>query len=111
MSLREDERSRSRRAARAHAKQKRRKQKVRPVGIGHNQGPPLLASLGPLMDDRCLTFREWCALNGIGQRTGRRILASGNGPVVTQLSERRQGITVRNNRIWQEARALKNAAS
>ena len=56
-------------------------------------------------DDRVLTFNEWCALNGIGKRTGRRILTSGGGPVVTQLSERRIGITVGNNRRWQESRA------
>ena len=58
-----------------------------------------------LEDDRVLTFNEWCALNGIGKRTGRRILTSGCGPVVTQLSERRIGITIGNNRIWQESRA------
>src|SRR5262249_47406908 len=58
-----------------------------------------------LDDGRVLTFNEWCALNGIGKRTGRRILTSGSGPVVTQLSERRIGITVGNNRRWQESRA------
>jgi hypothetical protein len=55
--------------------------------------------------DQVLTFNEWCALNGIGKRTGRRIISSGNGPIVTQLSERRIGITVGNNRRWQESRA------
>ena len=55
--------------------------------------------------DRVLTFNEWCVLNGISKRTGRRILTSGCGPVVTQLSERRIGITVGNNRRWQEARS------
>jgi hypothetical protein len=58
-----------------------------------------------LDDDKVLTFAEWCKLNRIGQRTGRRIIRSGNGPVVTQLSERRIGITVGNNRRWQESRA------
>jgi len=58
-----------------------------------------------LDDDKVLTFAEWCALNNIGQRSGRRIIGSGNGPVVTQLSERRIGITVGNNRRWQAARA------
>jgi len=58
-----------------------------------------------LDDDKVLTFAEWCKLNRIGQRTGRRIIRSGNGPVVTQLSERRIGITVGNNRRWQTARA------
>jgi hypothetical protein len=58
-----------------------------------------------LDDDKVLTFAEWCKLNRIGQRTGRRIICSGNGPVVTQLSERRIGITVGNNRRWQKSRA------
>jgi hypothetical protein len=103
MSLRDAELSRSRRAARARAKQQARKKKVRgrSVGIGHNLGP----AFAPLLDDRCLTFREWCQLNSIGERTGRRILASGNGPVVTQLTTKRIGITVRANREWQAARA------
>jgi hypothetical protein len=55
--------------------------------------------------DRVLTFAEWCALNKIGQRTGRRIIRSGAGPVVTQLSARRIGITVANNRAWQASKA------
>jgi hypothetical protein len=58
-----------------------------------------------LDDDRVLTFAEWCKLNRIGQRTGRRIIKASGGPVVTQLSERRIGITVGNNRRWQESRA------
>jgi hypothetical protein len=58
-----------------------------------------------LDDDRVLTFNEWCEVNSIGKRTGRRILASGKGPVVTQLTARRIGITVGNNRCWQQARA------
>jgi hypothetical protein len=58
-----------------------------------------------LDDDKVLTFAEWCKLNRIGQRTGRRIIKSPGGPVVTQLSERRIGITVGNNRRWQTARA------
>jgi hypothetical protein len=60
-----------------------------------------------LDDDKVLTFAEWCKLNRIGQRTGRRIIKSPGGPVVTQLSERRIGITVGNNRRWQAARARK----
>src|SRR5262245_46733345 len=89
-------------------KQQARKKKVRgfrAIGIKHNQGPPLDEVLTPLLNDRCLTFNEWCALNGIGQRTGRRILSSGNGPTVTQLSDKRIGITVRANREWQERRS------
>ena len=62
-----------------------------------------------LDDDKVLTFAEWCKLNRIGQRTGRRIINAPGGPVVTQLSERRIGITVGNNRRWQAARARKSA--
>ena len=56
-------------------------------------------------DDAVLTFKEWCVLNGHSERQGRRILASGNGPTVTQLSDRRIGISRRNNWKWQQARA------
>jgi hypothetical protein len=58
-----------------------------------------------LEDDRVLSFRQWCELNGMGLRTGRRILRSGRGPVVTQLTERRIGIRVADNRRWQASRA------
>ena len=54
-------------------------------------------------EDQVLTFAEWVALNKIGERTGRKIISSGNGPVITALTERRIGITVRNNRKWQQS--------
>jgi hypothetical protein len=56
-------------------------------------------------DDRVLSFSQWVQLNGFSPRTGRRVLASGNGPIVTQLSPKRIGVTVANNRAWQAARA------
>jgi hypothetical protein len=58
-------------------------------------------------DDAVLTFKEWCGLNGVGERTGRRILASGNGPTIIRLTDKRIGVTRRNNRIWQAQRARK----
>jgi hypothetical protein len=54
--------------------------------------------------NQVLTFREWCAFNRISARTGGRILASGNGPTVTQLSPHRIGITIGNNAAWQASR-------
>ena len=57
-----------------------------------------------LKKDACLTFAEWVALNALSERQGRRILASGQGPAVTQLSEHRIGIRVGDNRAWQESR-------
>lgn len=107
MSLREAELARSQRAARTHAKQQKRKKKVRgrSVGIGHNLGPPL-PDLPPLPDDdEVLSFPDWCRLNNIGIRTGRKIRAEGKGPVITAISDRRIGVTKRNNRIWQAQRA------
>ena len=55
--------------------------------------------------NQVLTFREWCRINHISERTGRRLLASGTGPIVTQLSPHRIGITVGNNAAWQQSRA------
>jgi hypothetical protein len=55
--------------------------------------------------DQVLSIPEWCALNNIGLRTGRRILSAGEGPPVIHLSAKRRGITRRDNRIWQESRA------
>jgi hypothetical protein len=57
------------------------------------------------LDDRVMTLSEWCAVNRISPATGRRIIASGKGPVITHLSERRRGVTVGNNRKWREARS------
>jgi len=52
-----------------------------------------------------LSFTDWCRLNGISPATGRRILKSGHGPIVTQLSARRIGITIGANADWQASRA------
>ena len=61
------------------------------------------APFSPSHDDQVLTFIEWCRINRLSERTGRRILAGPNPPKVTMLSPRRVGITVRNNRAWQQA--------
>jgi hypothetical protein len=58
-------------------------------------------------DRQVLTFNEWCVLNALSERTGRRILKSGTGPRIVQLSARRFGITVRANREWQQSRERK----
>lgn len=61
-------------------------------------------------DNRVLTFTEWCALNGISERTGRRIIAGGGGPSVIQLSPQRIGISTQANLEWQAKRTRKSAA-
>jgi hypothetical protein len=60
-------------------------------------------------DQQVLTFREWCDLNSISARTGRRILKSLDGPAVTMLTKRRFGITIAANREWQASRTRKVA--
>jgi hypothetical protein len=56
-------------------------------------------------DDWVMSFAEWCRVNGFSLATGRRLRKAGRGPVFTQLSDRRIGVTVRNNRVWQASRA------
>jgi hypothetical protein len=73
------------------------------VGVGHNRGPPLDQHL--TADDlKVLTRKEWAKLNSLSYGTAKRILASGNGPPVIQLTERRVGIRMIDNRRWQESR-------
>ena len=60
--------------------------------------------LDVMHDSQVLTFVEWCRLNRLSERTGRRILDGPNPPTITDLSARRIGITVRNNRLWQASR-------
>jgi hypothetical protein len=94
--LLEIEQRRSRRALRKHQKQQKRKQK---------RSSALDAPLAISNANQVLTFREWCQLNRISERTGRRILKSDNGPVVTRLTDKKIGVTVGNNAAWQAARA------
>jgi predicted DNA-binding transcriptional regulator AlpA len=61
-------------------------------------------------DDRVLTFMEWCELNGLSRSTGQRIIAAGKGPRFIQLSEKRIGVTIGENRRWQASRLIESAA-
>jgi hypothetical protein len=54
--------------------------------------------------DAVFTFREWCFLNGLSERQGRRLLADGNGPAITMLSDKRIGVSRRNHRAWLASR-------
>jgi len=56
-------------------------------------------------DNRVLSFAVWCELAGFSKATGRRVLASGEGPVVIRLSARRIGIRVRDHKHWLDRRA------
>jgi predicted DNA-binding transcriptional regulator AlpA len=59
-------------------------------------------SLSPFR--RVLTFKQWCEANAFSEKTGARILKSGTGPRVVQLSERRIGIRLSDNDAWLESR-------
>ncbi len=60
----------------------------------------------PLTADelKVLTLHEWAALNTLSFQTAKRILAEGHGPKTVQLSARRIGVRMIDNRIWQEER-------
>ena len=77
------------------------RRKKKPTQYYYTLDAPLSASY----PDQILLFREWCRLNCISERTGRRILASDNGPEVTQISDWRVGITIANNAKWQAAKS------
>jgi predicted DNA-binding transcriptional regulator AlpA len=56
---------------------------------------------------KVLSFKEWIALAGVSISTGKRILASGEGPPVLQLSARRLGIRLIDHQKWTERLAKK----
>jgi len=58
----------------------------------------------PENDDRVMSFDAWCLLNGFSRGTGQRLRRQGKGPRFIQLSPRRIGVRVRDNREWQESR-------
>jgi hypothetical protein len=68
---------------------------------GHN--------LDSLDGDRVITFAEWCRINGFSEATGHRLKKRGEGPTFIQMSPRRIGVTVANNRKWQASRARQSA--
>jgi hypothetical protein len=64
--------------------------------------PQFSLTVGQLDDQQILPFQVWCRLNNLSLRTGRRVLASGSGPRVVQLSSHRIGVTYGDNRAWQQ---------
>jgi predicted DNA-binding transcriptional regulator AlpA len=56
-------------------------------------------------DDRVITFAAWCEACGFSPATGRRLIAAGDGPVITRLSDRRIGIRGRDHVEWLNRRA------
>jgi hypothetical protein len=56
-------------------------------------------------DLRCMTIPQWAEVCGFSIWTAKRLLDAGKGPKVTQLSDRRVGIVVRDHREWLASRA------
>lgn len=61
--------------------------------------------------DRVTPFNEWCRRCGISEATGRRLIASGEGPIVTWLSARRMGIRERHYLEWLDKRTGQASAA
>ena len=57
-----------------------------------------------LDDQRVMSIPQWCEVCGFSIWTGQRLIKAGKGPKLTQISDRRVGITVENNRKWQKSR-------
>lgn len=88
MTVRESKR---RRAQRRRDIEKRRRERALDPTLSRN--------------DQVLTFRQWCQLNAISERTGARILADPHQrPPIVQLSAKRIGIRVADNHLWQNSR-------
>jgi len=54
--------------------------------------------------DRVTPLAEWFNRIGLPYRSGIRLIASGQGPTVTILTERRKGIRERDHIAWLERR-------
>jgi predicted DNA-binding transcriptional regulator AlpA len=60
--------------------------------------------------DPVRSLREFAAVAGISIATLRRLIKSGDGPVITRLSVRRLGIRVSHGDEWLDARSSRQAA-
>ncbi len=59
--------------------------------------------------NRVRSFQETAELAGISVATLRRRIKDGTGPVVTQMSPRRKGVTDRHRELWLEGCARDQA--
>jgi hypothetical protein len=60
--------------------------------------------------DRVTPLADWFRRVGLPSRSGRRLIASGEGPTITELTERRKGVRERDHLAWLEARRNPNSA-
>jgi hypothetical protein len=60
--------------------------------------------------DRVTPLTDWFRRIGLPARSGRRLIASGEGPVVTELTAQRRGVRERHHIEWLNARRSNNTA-
>jgi hypothetical protein len=58
--------------------------------------------------DRVTPLDAWFRRVGLPARSGHRLIANGEGPTITRLSERRPGVRERDHLAWLEARRANN---
>jgi hypothetical protein len=58
--------------------------------------------------DRVTPLAEWFERVGLPARTGHRLIANGEGPTITRISERRPGVRERDHLAWLETRRRSN---
>jgi hypothetical protein len=56
---------------------------------------------------RVYSFNKFCELSGFSPRTGHRLIASGKGPKITKLSDRRIGIREDHYYEWLNGRVVR----
>ena len=57
--------------------------------------------------DRVLPLSDWFRRVGLPSRSGRRLIASGEGPIITELTEQRKGVRERDHIAWLERRRVR----
>lgn len=74
------------------------------MSLREAEHPPRSERDRAIDDLRLLTLPEAAEVCGVHADTLRRRIRDGSGPRVTQISDRRIGITVGNLRRWQQSR-------
>jgi len=57
--------------------------------------------------DKVLPLQDWFRRVGLPARSGRNLIRSGQGPVLTELTPQRKGVRERDHLAWLEARRRK----
>jgi hypothetical protein len=66
----------------------------------------------PLVSDHIvLTMAQFRQLANLGERTARRMIRDGHGPILTQLTGRKLGVSYGNYKRWVESRTAKSSSA